>query len=197
MWRSSSKSSAGCGRGADCPPLVWLCQNLGCAWSPVSPAMGALRLGQNIQVHRACAAAEPGLSLLCPVPILSPTRISKVLPAICISGGLTPSCEGTKEVRTRAKSHILEREPLLCTRVSVLLTGAVSVLAPSSLRKLPLQLLTSKSLLPSLWVVGMYDHAYQEFTLFEIKNPDLTLQLQVAADSINNLFHKYFSFPGL
>lgn len=36
-------------------------------------------------------------------------------------------------------------------------------------------------------------HAYQEFTLFEIKNPDLTLQLQVAADSINNLFHKCFS----
>ena len=59
-----------------------------------------------------------------------------------------------REVRTRAKSHILEREPLLCTQVSVLLTGAVSVPAPSSLHKLPLQLLNNKQISPPFLVGG-------------------------------------------
>ena len=63
-----------------------------------------------------------------------------------------------REVRTRAKSHILERELLLYTQVSALLTGAVSVPGPSSRPQLPPQApapATSKSLLPALWVVGM------------------------------------------
>lgn len=135
-WRSSSKSSAGCGRGAGV--LLWCdCAkpDLGCAWSPVSPAMGpGLGRTSSSQNVRCC---RTGLSLLCPVPILSLQGFPKVLLLSAFQEDSPQAVKEPREVRTRAKSHILEREPLLCTQVSVLLHRGCSVLAPALLAPAP------------------------------------------------------------
>lgn len=145
-------------------------------------------LGQNIQVHRACAAAEPGLSLLCPVPILSPTSFQRCSCYLHFRRTPPQAVKEPREVRTRAKATSLEREPLLCTQVSVLLQGLFQSWPPAPPQAPAPAAHKNKSLtpLPCGWLEC--EPRLQEFTLFEIKTPDLTLQLQVAADSINNLF---------
>ena len=99
--------------------------SLGCGPSPASPAAKHCQ-GYTIQVHRARAAAEPGLSLLCPMLISSPMfpkRISKEALAICIQEDSPQAVKVEMEVRTSAKSHIVERQLLLCPQVSALLRG--------------------------------------------------------------------------
>ena len=164
----------------------------------MSPA-GGRGLGYTTQVPRARAAAAPGLSLLCPVHISSPTlpiRISKGAPAICIQGHSPQAVQVEMEVRSRAKSHIVERQLLRRPQVSALLRALLhsGPSAPSASSR-PSCSRTEKLASLPCGCLGRVSHAHRGFTLFEIRNPDLTLQLQVVTDSSNSLFPKCFSLP--
>ena len=144
-----------------------------------------------------CCSAWPVTDF--PVHISSPMlpiRISKGAPAISIQGDSPQAVHVEMEVRTRAKSHIVERQLLRWPQVSALLRALLhsGPSAPSA-SSCPSCSRTEKLASLPCGCLGRVSHAHRGFTLFEIKNRALTLQLQVVRDSSNSLFPKCFSLP--